>query len=100
LGIQAWQVTFLCPEEPAFTWKWSCGLASTKSNDQKKKKKRNSRTIGPGVNEVSFRARPHRSVHSTLGVGTLGVGIGATDPRWRVDSMGQGGKGRGEKREG
>jgi hypothetical protein len=37
---------------------------------------------GPGMNEVSFRARPHHSVHSTLGVDT-----GATGPRWRVDSI-------------
>jgi hypothetical protein len=32
--------------------------------------------LGPGVNEVSFRARPHHSVHNTLGVDT-----GATGPR-------------------
>jgi hypothetical protein len=36
------------------------------------------------VNEVSFCARPHHNVHSTLG-----VDIGATGPRWRVDSMGK-----------
>jgi hypothetical protein len=30
---------------------------------------------GPGVNEVSFRARPHHNAHSTLGVDT-----GATGP--------------------
>jgi hypothetical protein len=36
----------------------------------------------PGVNEVSFRARPHHNVHSTLGVDT-----GAIGPRWRVDSI-------------
>jgi hypothetical protein len=35
---------------------------------------------GPGVNEVSFRTRPHHNAHSTLGVDT-----GATDPRWRVE---------------
>jgi hypothetical protein len=29
----------------------------------------------PGVNEVSFRARPHYNVHRTLG-----VDAGATDP--------------------
>jgi hypothetical protein len=40
------------------------------------------------VNEVSFRARPHYNVHSTLGVDT-----GATSPRWRVDSI-EGGWGR------
>jgi hypothetical protein len=34
------------------------------------------------MNEVSFRARPHHNVHSTLG-----VDIGATGPRWRVDSI-------------
>jgi hypothetical protein len=34
------------------------------------------------VNEVSFHARPHRSVHSTLGVDTR-----ANGPRWRVDSI-------------
>jgi hypothetical protein len=33
------------------------------------------RALGPGVNEVSFRARPHLSVHRTLGVDT-----GATGP--------------------
>jgi hypothetical protein len=33
------------------------------------------RVEGPGVNEVSFRARPHHSVHHTLGVDT-----GAIDP--------------------
>jgi hypothetical protein len=37
---------------------------------------------GPGVNEASFRARPHHRVHNTLGVDTR-----ATGPRWRVDSM-------------
>jgi hypothetical protein len=26
------------------------------------------RAQGPGVNEVSFRARPHHNVHHTLGV--------------------------------
>jgi hypothetical protein len=31
---------------------------------------------GPGVNEVSFRARPHHNVHITLG-----VDAGATGPR-------------------
>jgi hypothetical protein len=47
----------------------------------------------PSVNEVSFRARPHRNVHNTLG-----VDIGATGPRWRVDSIEGGGIGRrGEK---
>jgi hypothetical protein len=30
---------------------------------------------GPGVNEVSFRTRPHHNVHHTLGVDT-----GATSP--------------------
>jgi hypothetical protein len=44
------------------------------------------------VNEVSFRARPHHNVHSTLG-----VDIGAIGPRWRVDSIEKGGMGRGEK---
>jgi hypothetical protein len=34
------------------------------------------------VNEVSFRARPHHNMHSTLG-----VDAGATGPRWRVDSI-------------
>jgi hypothetical protein len=34
------------------------------------------------VNEVSFHARPHHNVHNTLG-----VDIGATGPRWRVDSI-------------
>jgi hypothetical protein len=48
----------------------------------RKKKKRNLGTGGPGVNEVSFHARPHRNVYRTLGVDT-----GATDPRWRADSM-------------
>jgi hypothetical protein len=38
------------------------------------------------VNEVSFRARPHHNVHSTLGVDT-----GATDPRRRADSIEGGG---------
>jgi hypothetical protein len=37
---------------------------------------------GPGVNEVSFRARPHHRVHRTLGVDAR-----ATGPRWRVDSI-------------
>jgi hypothetical protein len=31
---------------------------------------------GPGVNEVSFHARPHHNVHNTLG-----VDAGATSPR-------------------
>jgi hypothetical protein len=35
---------------------------------------------GPGVNEVSFCARPHHNMHSTLEVNT-----GTTGPRWRVD---------------
>jgi hypothetical protein len=30
----------------------------------------------------------------------LGVDTGATDPRWRADSMWRGGIGRGERREG
>jgi hypothetical protein len=60
-----------------------------------KKKKKNSRSKrGPGVNEVSFRARPHHNVHSTLGVDT-----GATGPRWRVDSI-EGGVGRGGEESG
>jgi hypothetical protein len=46
----------------------------------KKKKKRNSRTVGPGVNKVSFHAGPHRNVHRTLGVDT-----GATDSQWRAE---------------
>jgi hypothetical protein len=51
---------------------------------------------GPGVNEVSFRARPHHNVHSTLGVDT-----GATGPRWRVDSIeGGGGMGMGGEESG
>jgi hypothetical protein len=33
------------------------------------------RVRGPGMNEVSFRARPHHNVHRTLGVDT-----GATGP--------------------
>jgi hypothetical protein len=34
---------------------------------KKKKKKKNSRSKGgPGVNEVSFRTRPHHNVHNTL----------------------------------
>jgi hypothetical protein len=41
----------------------------------KKKKNSGSRRRGPGVNEVSFRARPHHNVH-----GTLGVDAGATGP--------------------
>jgi hypothetical protein len=59
-------------------------VASTKKKKkEKKKKKKNSRSKGgPGVNEVSFHARPHRSVHSTLGVDTR-----ANGPRWRVDSI-------------
>jgi hypothetical protein len=40
-----------------------------------KKKKKELRVEGPGVNEVSFRARPHHSVHRTLG-----VDVGATGP--------------------
>jgi hypothetical protein len=47
---------------------------------------------GPGMNEVSFRARPHHNVHITLGVDT-----GAIGPRWKVDSIEGGGIG-GEKR--
>jgi hypothetical protein len=35
-----------------------------------KKEKRNSRTNGSGVNEVSFRARPHHNMHSTLYTGS------------------------------
>jgi hypothetical protein len=60
-----------------------------------KKKKRNFGTFGPGMNEVSFCAGPHRNVHNILGVDTR-----ATNPRWRVDSMGPSGIGRGERREG
>jgi hypothetical protein len=30
-----------------------------------KKKKKNSRPHGPGMNEVSFRARPHHNMHCT-----------------------------------
>jgi hypothetical protein len=45
------------------------------------------------MNEVSFRARPHHNVPSTLGVNT-----GATGPRWRVDSIEGGGIGEGGKR--
>jgi hypothetical protein len=42
-----------------------------------KKKKKNSGSNGePGVNEVSFCARPHHNVHNTLG-----VDIGATSPQ-------------------
>jgi hypothetical protein len=38
---------------------------------KKKKKKKNSGSRrGPGVNKVSFRARPHHNVHNTLGVDT------------------------------
>jgi hypothetical protein len=45
------------------------------------------------VNEVSFRVRPHRNVHNTLGVDS-----GATGPRWREDSI-EGGEivGRGKE---
>jgi hypothetical protein len=58
-------------------------VASTKKKKkEKKKKKKISTKVGPGVNEVSFHARPHRSVHSTLGVDTR-----ANGPRWRVDSI-------------
>ena len=46
-----------------------------------------------GMNEVSFRARPHHNVHNILGVDT-----GATGPQWRVDSIEGGGIGRGGKR--
>jgi hypothetical protein len=62
---------------------------------RQKKKKKNSGSEGPGVIEVSVCARPHHSTHSTLGVDTR-----ATNPRWRVDSMGPSGIGRGERREG
>jgi hypothetical protein len=47
------------------------------------------------VNKVSIRARPHHNAHNTIG-----VDIGATGPRWRVDSMGKGGIGKGGKRNG
>jgi hypothetical protein len=57
-----------------------------KKKKKKKKKKNSGSRGGPGVNEVSFRARPHLNVHSTLGVDT-----GATGPRWRVDSIEGGG---------
>ena len=33
-----------------------------------KKRKNSGSRGGPGVNEVSFRTRPHHNVHSTLGV--------------------------------
>jgi hypothetical protein len=36
----------------------------------KKKKKNSMSKGGPGMNEVSFRARPHRNAHNTLGVDT------------------------------
>jgi hypothetical protein len=42
----------------------------------------------PNVNEVSFRAWPHRNAHNTLG-----VDAGATSPRWRVEKGGGIGKG-------
>ena len=45
------------------------------------------------MNEMSFYARPHRNVHNTLG-----VDIGATNPRWKVDPMGLDKIGRGERR--
>jgi hypothetical protein len=45
------------------------------------------------VNEVSFRARPHHSMHRTLG-----VDAGATGPLSRVDSMEGRGVGLGGKR--
>jgi hypothetical protein len=60
---------------------------------KKKKKKNNSGSKGPGVNEVSFRARPHHNVHRTLGVDAR-----ATGPRWRVDSI-EGGCGVGREGE-
>jgi hypothetical protein len=44
-------------------------------NPEGQKKKKNSGSTEPGVNEVSFRARPHHNVH-----GTLGVDTGATGP--------------------
>jgi hypothetical protein len=46
------------------------------------------------VNEVSFRVRPHHNVYNTLG-----VDIGATGLRWRVDSIEGGGVGRGGGKE-
>jgi hypothetical protein len=49
---------------------------------QYKKRKRTPGLEGPGVNEVSFRSRPHHRVYRTLGVDAR-----ATGPRWRVDSM-------------
>jgi hypothetical protein len=33
------------------------------------------RVQGPGVNEVSFRARPHHGVHRTLGVDARATGL-------------------------
>jgi hypothetical protein len=41
--------------------------------DEQEEEERRRRTPGPGgpgVNEVSFRARPHHNVHRTLGVDT------------------------------
>jgi hypothetical protein len=34
------------------------------------------------MNEMSFRTKPHRNAHNTLGVDT-----GAIGPRWRMDYM-------------
>jgi hypothetical protein len=48
--------------------------ATTTNVDQKKKKNSGSKG-GPDMNEVSFRARLHHNVHSTLE-----VDIGATGP--------------------
>ena len=63
--------------------------------NSRRRRRGTSGPLDPGVNEVSFHARPHRSVYNTLEVVT-----GATDPRWRVDSMGHGRIGKGERREG
>jgi hypothetical protein len=38
------------------------------TNQEKEEEELWVQRYGPGVNEVSFRARPHHSLHSTLGV--------------------------------
>jgi hypothetical protein len=60
------------------TYMWVYRFFSLKvrsKNLSTKEEEEELRVLGPGVNEVSFRARPHHNVHNTLG-----VDIGATGP--------------------
>jgi hypothetical protein len=87
------QKDFHVPGVASHECKHTLASASISLGLDQKKKKRNSRTGSPGMNEMSFCARPHYNVYSILG-----VDIGATNPRWKVDPMGLGRIGKEERR--